>query len=571
MPIPAPSKSYKQRLHVNRVNDEAASSQVHIDRNNHSRSTSVDLNQSVEAPVRNELKSNLPANTVETSIRPPSSRISSYQGEADGAKRRSLLPQPGQARYSSHQDTTAPRIDNVNTQKPATGRLRPKSMYQTATAQPAQDRSNDQTEASRSIRPPVAISKPSEPQATGLGRSRSLRRPATSTQSAQSKPIATHARTQSSNNALGLRTEVNSVENSVVRPRPRLVAAGRTLKSNPTTAEPAPVAPRSSARLAGLSRTASVKTKFESSTSGATACSNSRLDDASGPQPQRQELLKEGTAKTARPAFSTLQQHFTPKKTSKAPTSTFLHPGPAPGTGHLPPEVISLQSELLQLHLLHASSAEATQQWHSDAKRTLHRRFEEVASLHQAMLESDRAGQEQKNLQALLEWSAGTSSVGLIEYIQILSGPLHELPSLLETGGRFERLMGEFEHWISRVEHLWSSRRTSTSHDGSLESIEGLGDLWKAENAALIRKVTSFARDLDQVQHPSGGSSIACIVDTCRSLLEGLSDELHVIQAIEAEVAEKEKEWVETRLQAFARDSSSSSADATEEIVAWRT
>jgi hypothetical protein len=572
MPIPAPSKSYKQRLHVDRANDEGATSRVHSNHNKHIHSTSVDVYQSVDASMRDELTTNVPANTAETSMRPPSSRISSYQGEVDGAKRRSLLPQPGQSRYSLHQDATAPKTDSISTQKPAPGRLRPRSMYQTATTQPAQDRSDDQVGVSRTIRPPVAISKPSEPQAAGLGRSRSLRQPATSTQSAQSKPNATHARTQSSSNASGLRHEVNHAENAVARPRSLLVAAGRPLKSSTTTTASAPVAARSSARLAGLSRTANLKAKIESSNGGATIQSSSRLDDASGPHPQRREPLKEDTTKTARPAFSTLQQHFTPRKTSKAPTSTFLHPGPAPGAGHLPPEITSLQSELLQLHLLHASSAEVTQQWHLDARRCLHKKFEEVASFYRAMLQSERAGQEQKNLQALVEWSRGSSSVGLVEYIQILSGPLHELPSLLGAGGRYERLIGEFEHWISRVEHLSSRRLTSTLNDGNLDSVEGLGDSWKAENAALIRKVTSFARDLDQVQHPSEGSSIASIVDTCKALLNGLSEELHVIQAIEAAVVAKEKEWVEARLQAFARNIGSTSVGGKEEVTAaWRT
>jgi hypothetical protein len=200
----------------------------------------------------------------------------------------------------------------------------------------------------------------------------------------------------------------------------------------------------------------------------------------------------------------------------------------------------------------------------------LRKKFEEVASLHQAMLECERAGQEQKNLQALLEWSDGMSSLSLIEYIQILSGPLHELPSLLEPGGRSERLVHDFERWMSRVEQLWSDRVSTTLDNGNLEAVESLGDSWKAENAALIRKVTSFARDLDQIQQPSPGSGIACIVDACKTLLEGLSAELYEIQAIEAEVVAREKQWVETRLQAIARDVGSVSVETTQEIAAWR-
>jgi hypothetical protein len=158
----------------------------------------------------------------------------------------------------------------------------------------------------------------------------------------------------------------------------------------------------------------------------------------------------------------------------------------------------------------------------------------------------------------------------LVEYVQILSGPLHELPSLLEPGGRCERLVEEFERWMARVEYLWSNRSHSTMSDGDSRSIEGLGDNWQGENMALIRKVTSFARDLEQIREPSSGSSIACIVETCTMLLRGLSEELQLMQALEVGVVAKEKQWVEARLQAIARDAGACSTDMDKETAAWR-
>ncbi|KAF1913751.1 hypothetical protein BDU57DRAFT_480261 [Ampelomyces quisqualis] len=525
--------------------------------------------QSVEMPPHDEETTKKPKKGAETSMRPPDSRTSSLQGDVESVKRRSLLPQPGHSRYSSRSDAAAPKSDSTNALQPAPGRLRPRSMYQTATAHSAPDKNDGQAGTSRPIRPLGATSKISEPQMANLGPSRSLRKPNVSTQPAKSKPNAIHTRTQSSS-AAGLRKEVANAESSIARPRLLLVPPGGNVKPNSASADSVPVAARTSDRLAGLSRTTGLKPRPETSSSSVATQPAPRPDDALEPQPRRREASKEEPTKTNRPAFSTLQQHFTPRKTGKAPTSTFLHPAPAPAGTSLPPEITSLQSELLQLHLLHATSAEVCQHWHSSARRTLRKKFEKVAALHQAMLEYERAGQEQKNLQALLEWSGSTSSPRLIEYIQILSGPLHELPSLLEPGGRSERLVHEFERWMLRVEQLWSGRVISTADNGNLESVEGLGDSWKAENAALIRKLNSFARDLDQVQQPSSGSSIACIVDTCKTLLAGLSAELHEMQGIEAEVVAREKQWVEARLQAIARDVGSVSVETNEEVAAWR-
>jgi hypothetical protein len=97
-----------------------------------------------------------------------------------------------------------------------------------------------------------------------------------------------------------------------------------------------------------------------------------------------------------------------------------------------------------------------------------------------------------------------------------------------------------------------------------------LDDSWKAENAALTRKLTSFARDLDTLEQPAQGSSIFCIVDSCQSLLKGLLEELHTMQAIEADTVAKEKDWVESRLHTIARDVGVHLIDSSSENAAWR-
>jgi len=284
----------------------------------------------------------------------------------------------------------------------------------------------------------------------------------------------------------------------------------------------------------------------------------------------RRDGVPEGTKKTTRPAFTTLQQHFTPRKTGKAATATFLHPAPVTGPQGLPPEVMNLQTELLQLHLLHQSSAEVCRQWEQSAKRNLRAKFEEVASLHQTLLEHERASQEQKNLQSLLEWSAGKSSAGLVEHIQILSEPLHELPSLVEPGGRLQRCIGEFEHWVSWVQQVRFARQSSTADAAGSHTIEGLGDSWRAEVAALVRKLTAFTRALDSLADPSPGSSLLCIVDACKSLLGGLLEELQIMQMIEAEMVAKEKSWVEDQLKSIAKAIGTGSVGGGGDIAAWR-
>lgn len=329
--------------------------------------------------------------------------------------------------------------------------------------------------------------------------------------------------------------------------------------------EPEPSTARASTRLIGLNRSASVKARPDGTSSGLRPRAAMKPDESALTQSKPQTMSQEELKKPARPAFSTLQQHFTPRKTGKAPTATFLHPAPVSTSNTLPHELVSLQMDLLQLHLLHSNAAEVSKDWEMSAKRILRSKFDEVSSMYQVMLEHERSGQEQKNLQALLEWTGEQASASLAKHIQVLSGPLHELPSLVQTGGRFQRLVCAFEQWVAWVEEIQAARQTRT--EDSLGSIEGLGDAWKAENATLMRKLTSFSRDLSTLMQPAAGSSIASIVECCETLLNGLLAELHTMQSIEADVVSKEKDWVETRLQGIAADISSF---LIEESPAWR-
>lgn len=489
--------------------------------------------------------------------------------ESEVTKRRSLLPQPGQPRQSSHQRIpTTTRLDSNNAQRTGPGRLRPRSMYQIADAQSSQSRDEPAIANTRSTRPLNSTSKLAEPQITSLSRSKSLRKPAL-TQPVQSTTNVAHSRTQSTSSVAGTQSEITNTKPFAERPKSLLVAPGTRLRLHGGSSNSTSELPRVSARLQGMSRTAGVKERSETSASTMSSRPVLRPDDPAGSQLRRREILKEDAPRTAKPAFTTLQQHFTPRKSGKAPTSVFLQPAPASGTASLQPDVISLQLELLQLHLLHVSSAETSQQWHSSATHSLHQKFDEVATLQQAMLKYEHADQEQKNIQALLAWSADTPSLGLTQCIQTLSGPLHELPSLVEPMGRYHRLVGEFESWMMSIENIWAARRRSTTSNMDHETIEGLGDSWKNESAALTRRVVSFARDLDQLRQPSSGTSIASILGSCTALLMGMSDELHIMQTIEDGVVSQEKAWVEDRLHAIARDPGNHSTDV--EMAAWRT
>ncbi|CBX95083.1 hypothetical protein LEMA_P114980.1 [Plenodomus lingam JN3] len=484
---------------------------------------------------------------------------------------------PSPTKTSSRSSESTKPVAGVAAEGTMPTRLRPRSMYQTrsTTSQRAEQSAKSSSQSMRPPPPPPPpVSKIPETQAGGLGRAQSLRRPAVPSQSTRPAGAASHSRTQSVNAAVFTRREAAKTAATLERPKSLVGAANAGVRANGPSTDTATSGGSVPGRLGAHRRAASTKAKLETWSSSSELKPAPRPKESDATQTGHRDGAPEGQKKTSRPAFSTLQQHFTPRKTGKAPTSTFLHPAPSSGPQTLPPEISNLQTELLQLHLLHQSCNDVCRQWELSAKRSFRTRFEEVASLHQTMLEHERAGQEQKNLQSLIDWSTGRSPTGLAEHIQALSAPLHELPSLVEPGGRLQRQVAAFEHWISWVQDVRRARQdptTAATTTGS-RTIEGLGDSWKSENTSLVRKLASFARALDTLDAapPTPGSSLACIVQSCKALMAAALEELQLMHVIEAELVAKEQGWVEERLGMIARGVGGCEVEGCDEGAAWR-
>ncbi|OCK85411.1 hypothetical protein K432DRAFT_318321 [Lepidopterella palustris CBS 459.81] len=516
---------------------------------------------------------------------PPGS--SRCQDEGVGIKRRSFLLQRGEQRtntsisglgleaqtHGGSQTLSRGEVDVLDASVSSTSsqdrqhltdrrtRPRPQSMYQRL---PSSSESHmDIKRRSQIIEPSEPSKKTSMPPPSALIRSQSLRKPTPSTQTTGPSNIRNHARNSSTHVAPKPRPAPTDSNSGVDQLRKR---AHMPFSTNHSPDESVgmvedgnggPKGSQQSLLQPLVKSSASASSRSERPESAAsTGTADTEPAVATSNTARRREPAKDDGHRRARPAFSTLQQHFTPRKTGKAPTSTFIHPpAPDPTTSGMSSEFVRLQAELLQLHLLHESSAQTCRHWELSAKGKLHQKFNEVATNHQIMRDNERQGLEDINIHALQEWNSGNTSFGLAEHVQLLSAALHELPPLTYPGGRYARLIDGFEKWIAWVEEVWDVR--NHGHYGrnrDLNFAEGLGDSWKAENASLTRKLTSFSRDLEAMVEPEPGSTIAIIVSRCRNLLRGMLQELQIMQSIEADVISREREWIEEGLAAIAGD-----------------
>ncbi|KAI1128522.1 hypothetical protein F5Y10DRAFT_240275 [Nemania abortiva] len=313
-----------------------------------------------------------------------------------------------------------------------------------------------------------------------------------------------------------------------------------------------------------------------------------------------------------RPAFNTNQQHYSPAK-SLAPkplTATFLappSPSKQPVNVALTAETSRLQTELLQLSLLHREAHAVSASWHASARSKLGARFKEVAAADRALRAAERERAEARGLGDLIRWGdAGPEEVGedrgrgdaksrtrngnqsklsLDEKVQLLDQVLNGAWALGEPGGRYQRVVRAFEEWAALVAEIRAAQRggdidglLARGSGSGFESGEGeeigifVSDLdasaWKRDHAGLVRVLEGWRRTLgqlgtvdddgDQTSGENGSrgsgtketklkprSGLARTLSGCRGLVHGMLAELRVMEQIEMDALAAEEQWME--------------------------
>ncbi|KAL9632234.1 MAG: hypothetical protein Q9164_005443, partial [Protoblastenia rupestris] len=176
-----------------------------------------------------------------------------------------------------------------------------------------------------------------------------------------------------------------------------------------------------------------------------------------------------------KPAFSTLQQHYTPRK---GPLK--LPPIPTKRAPQDPDSVTPLinlpflQAELIQLHLLHRSAHKTQFQWESSARDHFRVRFDDLCTRHIELKEIAHEQQTLLNQLALVEWCQGIPSRQVADKIQTMSRNILDLQELLASEGKYTRVLDVFKTWFEQATRIQSSRMYKRGKD--ITFVESIGD-----------------------------------------------------------------------------------------------
>ncbi|KAK3333425.1 hypothetical protein B0T19DRAFT_440187 [Cercophora scortea] len=416
---------------------------------------------------------------------------------------------------------------------------------------------------------------------------------AANTSRTSSRVPSGHMRTRSSVTTLAGAT--------VLRPPPPLTSISAPSPSSPSTATATPDRTRPPLSSHNNTQSATHRRQVSNSSSSTTPpiAPLSRVSSSKpapppashNPQPQRpQSSSSSSTATTTttptsapeapptpqarlppRPAFSTLQQHYSPAKSlaPKPTTASILappSPSKLPANIAISAETSRLQTELLQLHLLHADSTAVASQWRESAKHALSLRFAEVVRAGDDASRLETESVERANAAALLAWGGDGGRSRLVdEKVQVLDTVLCGLWSLGEPGGRHARVVRRFEKWVDRVVEVGEARRRWAAGEevgmgmvllAGEENGKSLGldGPWRDECRALRRRLDEWRRGVDSLerdcrQHVSVGegeapSSSERILDACVRLVRDMLAELDEMEMMEREAVAEENRWV---------------------------
>ncbi|KAF7900176.1 hypothetical protein BELL_0161g00030 [Botrytis elliptica] len=389
-----------------------------------------------------------------------------------------------------------------------------------------------------SIRPPSTRANVTKPPTTaGQARSTSVR----NSSAATSEPVKDRSRPPLTSTNRHIRT--SSITSATTRPTHLRTNSSSTILNNPSTVLRPPS--QTSQRSRPPSQT-SQRSRPPSQTS-------QRAQPQDAPVRARPQSLY-GDSSIRKPAFSTLQQHFSPAKNvgSKPHPASFLAaptPSKLPANIAITAETAKLQNELLQLHLLHRDAELVNRQWKASAKKKLGAKFQSVVKRHDELvrLEVEEAGRI--NAAAFKEWQdIGTPGWGLEEKIQLLDEVLNEAWNLGEPGGKYARLVRKFEKWVVRCEEILRDR----DHDQMLDDeeeivfIEELDLAWKDECLVLNRKLEGWRDALEDLGRLEKESTMASVVGGLRALVGGMLLELEAMAQIESDAVALEQEWIKS-------------------------
>jgi leucyl aminopeptidase (aminopeptidase T) len=219
------------------------------------------------------------------------------------------------------------------------------------------------------------------------------------------------------------------------------------------------------------------------------------------------------------------------------------------------------QIELLQLSLLHQSSAQALREYEASAKQQLSARHAKLRKEYEGIRAQEQERRRLANLATLESWCADPAL--LAEHLQTLGRVASDLRSHTEPGSRYSEMTETFEKWATSAESVLLDEHPT-------HFVEALPDSWRAVHTALALKLRSLQRDISTLPpipqnfEPDMTPSLQILMENCSSLVDSSLKELELMTKLQKEVLQRGKERIDEQIDILV-----STTDATGDKENW--
>jgi hypothetical protein len=196
---------------------------------------------------------------------------------------------------------------------------------------------------------------------------------------------------------------------------------------------------------------------------------------------------------------------------------------------------------------LHKVSSGIEKEWRTSAKRKLGARFHSVVDRNKNLVDIEVEEIGKANAAAFRKLQdLGSPGWGLQEQTVLLDEVITGVWNLGESGGKYARVVRKFERWLSKCQDVMEVREHDGVEHDDIVFLEELDRGWLDDCSFLGRKLENWRDQLEDIGSPDPGSSVATVVDGCKSLVRGMLMELGVMGQIERNAMSVEMDWIKS-------------------------
>lgn len=245
--------------------------------------------------------------------------------------------------------------------------------------------------------------------------------------------------------------------------------------------------------------------------------------------------------RSAKPKFSTYQQHYSPvKPRALLPSNNTARKLSGPSVDQRHPELEALRTELLQLSLVDQQSNLVLQQYKNDIEAKLRIKQEDVDAQRAAVESSEREVAAAINCAAIDGWIQKTDVHHAGRSLQDVSFTMRELDRLAEVMSTSGGLFPRFQTWLgSSSLDRESMDRLDMAHINPVTfETEILPLVWSCE-----RQIESYLTTLEALPETLPESSLYRLVKDYMDLAVAMREECHLIVQIGQALSDKHESW----------------------------